>query len=255
MYVIIDNRDGVTKAYADGFCREGIASICFTSSDLLDWLKTATDADLASVDAFLVGHCDDRMSIFPQILNRIRAPIVALNDVKSLAYTLDLFESGVDDVVHVPVHVRELMARTANIRRRIEGRAKPVSCKTISVYFDGKDPSVGGEPLILPRRELRILEHLVSRQGKWLTKSQIFNAIYGIFESNFDENVIESHISKLRKKLRGRLGYDPIVSKRFVGYRFDDERPRLSAGIQPPVDRGSPIMVRRLAGEAVQHVR
>jgi DNA-binding response OmpR family regulator len=33
-----------------------------------------------------------------------------------------------------------------------------------------------------------------------------------------EENVIESHISKLRKKLRARLGHDPIDSQRFLGY-------------------------------------
>jgi two-component system, OmpR family, flagellar system response regulator FtcR len=253
MYVIVDNRDGVTEAYANGFNREGIASICFTSSELLDWLQSAPGSDMAAIDAILVGHCDDRMSIFHRILNRFRVPIVALNDVKSLTCTLDLFESGVDDVVHAPVHVRELMARTASIRRRIEGRSNQLPSKTIQVYFDGRDPSVGGEPLMLPRRELRILEYLVDRQGKWLTKTQIFSAIYGIYESNLDENVIESHISKLRKKLRGRLGYDPIISKRYVGYRFDDSVPRLPPGIQP-TDH-SPLLAAHLASEPVQHLR
>jgi two-component system, OmpR family, flagellar system response regulator FtcR len=33
-----------------------------------------------------------------------------------------------------------------------------------------------------------------------------------------EENVVESHVSKLRKKLRARLGYDPIDSQRFLGY-------------------------------------
>jgi len=42
--------------------------------------------------------------------------------------------------------------------------------------------------------------------------------VYGIFDEDVDENVVESHISKLRKKLKHRLGYDPIDSKRFLGY-------------------------------------
>jgi hypothetical protein len=33
--------------------------------------------------------------------------------------------------------------------------------------------------------------------------------------------VIESHVSKLRKKLRDRLGFDAIVARRYVGYRLD----------------------------------
>ncbi len=48
----------------------------------------------------------------------------------------------------------------------------------------------------------------------------MFNAIYGIFDEQVEENVVESHISKLRKKLRERLGSDPIDSKRFLGYRL-----------------------------------
>ncbi len=70
---------------------------------------------------------------------------------------------------------------------------------------------IAGHALTLPRRELRILEYMVSNHGKWITKTQIFNAVYGIFESTFDESVIESHVSKLRKKLRDRrLGFDAI---------------------------------------------
>jgi two-component system, OmpR family, flagellar system response regulator FtcR len=55
-------------------------------------------------------------------------------------------------------------------------------------------------------------------RGRRLTKSQIFNAVYGLFDDVVEENVVESHVSKLRKKLRARLGYDPIDSQRFLGY-------------------------------------
>ena len=75
-----------------------------------------------------------------------------------------------------------------------------------------------GVPLPLPRRECRILEYLVRNRGRRVTKTQIFNAVYGLFDENVDENVVESHISKLRKKLKHRLGYDPIDSKRYLGY-------------------------------------
>ncbi len=60
----------------------------------------------------------------------------------------------------------------------------------------------------------------MKNRGRRLAKSQIFNAVYGIFDEDVDENVVESHISKLRKKLKHRLGYDPIDSKRFLGYRL-----------------------------------
>ena len=91
----------------------------------------------------------------------------------------------------------------------------------VRVYLDGREPEVKDVPLPLPRRECRILEYLVRNRGRRVTKTQIFNAVYGIFDEDVDENVVESHISKLRKKLRNRLGYDPIDSKRYLGYQFD----------------------------------
>jgi hypothetical protein len=48
------------------------------------------------------------------------------------------------------------------------------------------------------------------------------NSIYGIFDENVEENVVESHISKLRKKLRRNLGYDPVNSVRYLGYRLEE---------------------------------
>ncbi|MGO4707456.1 DNA-binding response regulator, partial [Microvirga sp. 2MCAF38] len=38
--------------------------------------------------------------------------------------------------------------------------------------------------------------------------------------NDVEESVIEGHVSKLRKKLRFKLGYDPIEAKRYIGYTF-----------------------------------
>ena len=75
----------------------------------------------------------------------------------------------------------------------------------IEVFFDGRDPVVGGDVMELPRRERRILEYLVKNKGRRVTKTQIFNAVYGVMNDGVDECVVESHISKLRKKLRKSL--------------------------------------------------
>ncbi len=79
-------------------------------------------------------------------------------------------------------------------------------------------PKWPDNPWFLPARERRILEYLVANKGRRVSKQQLFSAIYGIFDENVEENVIESHISKLRKKLKMRLGYDPVSSKRYLGY-------------------------------------
>ncbi|MFO1089147.1 MAG: winged helix-turn-helix domain-containing protein [Hyphomicrobiales bacterium] len=141
-------------------------------------------------------------------------------DSRVLDSMLRLFDAGVDDVVSKPVHVREILARARAIARRRTNDPDATTAGEITVFFDGRDPQVRGRPLALPRRERRILEHLASCKGRLVTRSQIFSSVYGLFDENIEESVVESHISKLRKKLRQRLGYDPIESKRYLGYRL-----------------------------------
>ena len=133
---------------------------------------------------------------------------------------MELFAAGVDDVVRKPIHVREILARVAAIRRRSPEERERKEQIGLRVFFDGRDPEVGGEVLRLPRRERHILEFLVGKRGRRVTKAQILSAVYGLFNESIDENIIESHISKLRKRLRQRLGYDPIDSQRYLGYRL-----------------------------------
>ena len=57
----------------------------------------------------------------------------------------ELFEAGVDDVVHVPIHLREIIARTAAIARRNLGDLPRPSESGIRVFYNGRDPEIGGQ--------------------------------------------------------------------------------------------------------------
>lgn len=220
MIVIVDERELVINGYASMFDREGVATTGFCPTEFDSWFTAAPDPDLGSIEAFLLGNCDGRRSLARVIKKRSSAAIIAMDDQKTLDETLDLFAAGVDDVVGKPVHVREIMARIGAIGRRAKTSDNELEAGPIVVFSEGRDPEVGGVPLPLPRRELRILEYLVRNQGRRVTKAQIFNFVYGLFDREIDDNVVESHISKLRKRLRQRLGYDPIDSKRHLGYRL-----------------------------------
>jgi DNA-binding response OmpR family regulator len=218
MFVIVDDREIVKTGYTSSFNREGVASTGLRPDEFEEWVAGVGKRDLQAVEAILIGDCT-RREVFPKMIrDRCHVPVIALNDSPSLEQTLELFAAGMDDVVRKPVHVREIMARVGAIRRRKTAQADHKDVGEMRVYFDGRDPQVKGAALQLPRRERRILEYLVANQGKRVAKNQIFNAIYGLFDDEVEEDVVESHISKLRKKLRHRLGYDPIDSKRYLGY-------------------------------------
>ncbi len=218
MYIIVDDRNIVAGGYATGFDREGVTTTGIDPLEFGDWIQKASDGDVEAVEAFLIGDCQGRDHFPRMIRERSKAPVLCLRERPSLDDTLGLFAAGVDDVVRKPVHVREILARVGAISRRAMTETKDISIADLTVYFDGRETEVRGVPLPLPRRERRILECLVKNRGRRLSKTQIFNSVYGIFDEGVDENVVESHISKLRKKLKHRLGYDPIDSKRFLGY-------------------------------------
>jgi len=220
MIVIVDERELVTEGYHSLFDREGVASAGFAPGEFDEWVGSAADEDLKSVRAFLIGDCREDSVSPRKIRDRTKAPVIALSEHHSLENTLRLFEAGVDDVIRKPVHIREILARITAIRRRAQEDVSFTQVGAMRIFMDGRDPEIDGEPLPLPRRERRILEYLASNNGRRVTKTQVFNAIYGIFDDEVEENVVESHISKLRKKLREKLGHDPIDSKRFLGYRL-----------------------------------
>ncbi len=243
MYILVEDREIVTKGYETGFAREGVTTTGFASADFKDWVETVPDNDMKAIEAFLLGDCDQRRACSKLIKTRSSAPVIVLNENQSLDQVLQLFEAGVDDVVRKPVHVKEILAKVAAIVRR--GLVEDTPCLVagdLRVFFDGRDPDVGGRPLPLPRRERRILEYLAKNNGKRVSKSQLFASVYGIFDDDVCESVIESHVSKLRKKLRARLGYDPISSRRYLGYCLDGNGTGGQAGQSSPAQAGSVLM-------------
>lgn len=235
MFLFVDERLSVRDAFAASFTRDGVAATGFSPADFEQWIEGASKADLGAIEGILLGEDSERTERARRVRVRTALPLIAVNDFGSLEQTLHLFAAGFDDVVRKPIHVREIMARCRAISRRQSGAAAHADCGAIRVFLDGRDPHVGGEPLMLPRRERRILEFLVAHKGRRVTKAQIFHAIYGLFDDDVEENVVESHVSKLRKKLRARLGFDPIESKRFLGYRLENEG--------APVPRGAEAIV------------
>ncbi|TXM72298.1 response regulator transcription factor [Methylobacterium sp. WL69] len=227
MYILVDTRQSVNAGYKASFDREGISSLGLAPDEFANWFQASSRLDREAIQGFLLGDFEDRAKCAGAIRRLSRAPIIALSDVRSLDQTLLLFEAGIDDVLPKPVHVREILARSEAIWRRVNGGAPlaprdmpPVPTDRLRVFFDGRDPEVDGEALSLPRRERHILECLVRNRGKRMTKTQIYNVVYGVYSNGVEESVIEGHVSKLRKKLATRLGFDPIEAKRFMGYTF-----------------------------------
>lgn len=74
----------------------------------------------------------------------------------------------------------------------------------------------GARYVALPRREADILSILIDRPGKRISKQTLFELLYSVDDEPETTAVVESHVSKLRRKILP-LGLD-IIGERFVGY-------------------------------------
>jgi two-component system, OmpR family, flagellar system response regulator FtcR len=219
--IVVDKRSEVADAYKTTIDREGYAAVSFNPEEFMAWFQSTRELDLASIEAIVLGDFDLRENVTKSIKSRGHIPAIALSDAAALETTLKLFQAGADDVIRKPVHAREIIARIGVIKRRAGSGSEALwSHDGLTVFGDGRDPVVHGTVLVMPRRERRILEYLASSRGRRVSRAQIFTAIYGIMDENVEECVVESHISKLRKKLRHVLGYDPIDTQRFLGYQL-----------------------------------
>lgn len=223
MYIVVDERHSVRVNYIANFEKEGVSSLGLFSQDFHEWLRSASGDDIEAIQGFVLGEFQDRNFIARAIRRYSVAPIFAVTEGQSLEEKLELLTSNFDDVLGKTAHVKEILARSQAVWRRVNSprdQTDVTSDERLKVFFDGRDIEVDGEAVTLPRRERQILEHLIRNRGRRLTKQQIFNAVYGVFAQSVDDSVIEGHVSKLRKKLRGLLGTDPIEAKRFMGYQY-----------------------------------
>jgi DNA-binding response OmpR family regulator len=218
LITVVEDRASDERCFADGFRRHGVPAIKMLSDEFLEWIRTCNKQDVGSIQGFVLGECPDLPKCQSSIRKRSSAPIIHVQEQHNLNAMLDVFAVGADDVVAEPIDPLELLVRIRVIARRAAKLSQTDGVAGIVVFPDGRDPLVGGDPLRLPRRERHILEYLVANTGRRVTKSQIFNATYGLFDEDVEEQVVESHISKLRRKLRQRLGEDPIDSQRYLGY-------------------------------------
>jgi two-component system, OmpR family, flagellar system response regulator FtcR len=221
MIVVIDKRTDVQDVFKTTLGREGMSAMSFQPDDFIAWFQASQDIDLSAIEGILLGDFEARELVTRAIKKKVEVPAIALNDFNTLDATLRLYQAGMDDVVRKPVHAKELIARFDAIRRRGATVTTALWAQDgLVVHGDGRDPEVNGHVMRMPRRERRILEYLASNKTRRVTRAQIFSAVYGMLDESVEECVVESHISKLRKKLRQEMGFDPIDTQRYLGYQL-----------------------------------
>lgn len=150
-----------------------------------------------------------------------RTPALVLSALGSLDDRVRGLRAGGDDYLPKPFALVELLARVeALLRRPDERRDTRLIVGPLDLdLLDGK-ASRAGRPLDLLPRELKLLDYLVRRPGRIVTRSMLLQDVWGYsFEPN--SNVVDVHIGRLRRKVDGEGEVQLIRNVRGQGYVFD----------------------------------
>jgi DNA-binding response OmpR family regulator len=133
---------------------------------------------------------------------------------------IQLLNCGADDYVSKPFDLGELIARAKALIRRGKGTASP-TLRLGDLELHTEDHSVfrAGTPIVLSPMEYRILEYMMHRPRAVISKRELLEHMYD-FNWAHHSNVIEAHVSNLRRKLGEGTNPPTIENLRNRGYRL-----------------------------------
>jgi DNA-binding response OmpR family regulator len=161
----------------------------------------------------------DGLTLIPKLRARSAGvPVIVLTARGELADRVAGLNIGADDYLGKPFAVEELLARLrAVLRRPADLLSETIRLGRLSFDVGDREACVGGEPLDLPRRELLVLEALLRRMGRTVARSSLEEAVYSI-DDEIQSNALDTHISRLRRRLSEARAEIEIHAIRGVGY-------------------------------------
>jgi two-component system response regulator PhoP len=146
--------------------------------------------------------------------------VLILTAKDGTASTIELLNAGADDYLSKPFDLGELIARAKALIRRGKGASHPVlAVADIEVNTLEQTVRRAGRLIDLSPTEYRILEYMIHRPRVIVSKRELLEHLYD-YNWEHHSNVIEAHISNLRKKLMADTDQQAVETLRGRGYRL-----------------------------------
>ena len=179
------------------------------------------DIDLILLDLMLPGRSGEE--IIRELKEKHNVPVIVTSAIHEVDKKVDLFSLGADDYVTKPFHNEELLARiAARLRNPAEEKAASERLTYKEIELDKSDFSVSccGQPVELSKIEFELLRLLMENPKRTCTKALIYDTVWD-YENSADDNTLNVHISKIRKKLKNcNPEADYIETVWGIGYRL-----------------------------------
>jgi two-component system OmpR family response regulator len=187
------------------------------------YLASSSQFDAIVLDRMLPGM--DGLSLVKGLRAAgVHTPILILSALSHLDERVKGLKAGGDDYLTKPFGYSELAARVENLIRRRPGHQieTVLSCGDLSLDLLSRRVMRTGKPVDLLPREFKLLEYLLRHKNKVVTRTMLLEQVW---DYRFDPHtsLIDTHISRLRKKIDEGFARPLLHTIRGTGYRLSVE--------------------------------
>ena len=192
-----------------------------------DGLFHATDGNYAAIvlDRMLPGM--EGLAVLSAMRAAgIETPVIILSALGTTDERVKGLKAGSDDYLAKPFAFSELLARIEALQRRSATASQTVAtnlqCADLEMDLLTRRVERGGKRVDLQPREFRLLELLLRNHGQVVTRTMMLEEVW---DYHFDPgtNVIDVHISRLRKKIDEQSDRPLLHTVRGVGYMLSEQ--------------------------------
>jgi two-component system, OmpR family, response regulator len=223
--ILVVEDDGETRDYLSKGLREAGYAVEATASGREGLMHAVSGGFDAMVLDRMLPDLDGLSLLRSARAAGNRAPAILLTAMSAIDERIRGLHAGADDYMVKPFSFAELSARLeAVMRRPAESSAEETRlvCGDLELDLIARAALRGGRRIELLPREFQMLEYLMRRKGRVVTRTMLLE---GLWDYRFDPktNVIDVHISRLRRKVDAE-GERPLIrTVRGSGYTLTDQ--------------------------------
>lgn len=211
--LLVEDEPKLNEFVRKGLEQHGYSVDSAVNGSMAMEMAAITRYDLVILDLMLPGQNGFEVLENMKQFN-IKIPVMILSALSNSEHVIEGLDKGAADYVKKPFDFGEFLARIRVITRKGEPKQPTqIVIDTLELNLLSRKAIQDNIEIELTKREFALLEYLMMNCNRILSKAEIAEKIW---EVNFDSgsNVIEVHMSSLRKKIKGDL----IKTKVGVGY-------------------------------------
>lgn len=217
--LIIEDEKDVNQLLAENLQNSGYETVSVRNG--LDGISQLQNQhfDMVLLDLMLPFKSGDE--VLKEIRKDSDIPVIVISAKDLVGTKIDLLTLGADDYITKPFDLGEVTARVvSNLRRcHMKEQKKQLSYKELTLDTESKTLTVNGSALELTAKEYGIMELFLQSPNKVYSKAYLYETVWG-YEYLGDENVIKTHISNLRTKIKSHSETEYIETVWGLGYRL-----------------------------------